>query len=175
MNVKHFPIKGLVEFEPRIFNDDRGFFFESFNQNVFEEHLPGVKFVQDNQSFSKQGTLRGLHLQKEPFAQGKLVRVITGKALDVAVDVRQDSPTYGQYQTFLLDSEKNNMAYIPEGFAHGFLALEDCIFSYKCTNFYNKESESGVIWNDPNVDIDWGIEHPSLSEKDLILPPLASK
>ncbi len=162
-------IKGLITITPRIFADERGAFFESFNQKVFEEHGLPFAFLQDNQSFSVKGTLRGLHFQKAPYAQGKLIRVITGKVLDVAVDIREGSPTFGQHETFILDGQAHTMLYIPEGFAHGFLALEDSIFSYKCTNLYNKNAESGIYWNDSSLHIDWGIESPLVSEKDQLL------
>jgi dTDP-4-dehydrorhamnose 3,5-epimerase len=155
-----------------MFADERGFFFESYHQEAFAEHGIPPFFVQDNQSFSRTGVLRGLHLQRAPFAQGKLVRVVTGRALDVAVDVREDSPTFGQYETFLLDARENNMVYIPEGFAHGFLALEETIFHYKCTNFYNKAAETGIRWDDPRLGIAWGIDRPTVSEKDQLLPTL---
>ncbi len=170
MEVRQTSIDGLVEIFPRYFEDERGFFFESFNRDVFEQKGLPVNFVQDNQSFSIKGVLRGLHFQKEPFSQGKLVRVVKGRVLDVAVDIRPGSPTFGQYESFELSDKQHNMAYIPEGFAHGFVALEDSIFSYKCTRNYNKASESGIIWNDPDLAIDWGISHPVVSEKDLILP-----
>lgn len=163
-------IKGLIEIEPRIFSDERGLFFESYNKSVFEKNGVAVDFVQDNQSYSVAGTLRGLHFQRAPFAQGKLVRVITGKVLDVVVDLREGSSTFGQYDTFVLDAQKQNMLYVPEGFAHGFLALEDSIFHYKCTNLYHKASESGIIWNDPELNINWGITNPLVSEKDEQLP-----
>lgn len=170
MEFKESFIKGLFEIQPRIFEDERGFFFESYNKDAFAKHGLDFDFVQDNQSFSVKGVLRGLHFQKEPFAQGKLVRVVKGKVLDVVVDLRRSSPTFGQHATFVLEAEKNNMVYVPEGFAHGFLALEEAIFMYKCTNLYNKASESGIIWNDPTLNIDWGITAPNVSEKDLILP-----
>lgn len=170
MEFKESFIKGLFEIQPRIFEDERGFFFESYNKDAFAKHGLDFDFVQDNQSFSVKGVLRGLHFQKEPFAQGKLVRVVKGKVLDVVVDLRRSSPTFGQHATFVLEAEKNNMVYVPEGFAHGFLALEEAIFMYKCTNLYNKASESGIIWNDPTLNIDWGIKAPNVSEKDLILP-----
>ncbi len=173
MQFRHTSLAGLIEFIPRIFEDDRGFFFESYHQKLFTENGIPFNFVQDNQSFSKKGVLRGLHFQKLPFAQGKLVRVITGKALDIAVDLREDSPTFGQHEAFMLDSKLNNMVYIPEGFAHGFLALEDTILQYKCTNVYNKSAEGGLIWNDPQLNIQWGIEAPLVSEKDVILPTLS--
>lgn len=174
MQIRETSIAGLVELFPRIFEDDRGMFFESYNEEVFEKLGLPVNFVQDNQSFSKKGVVRGLHFQNAPFAQGKLVRVISGRVLDVAVDIRPDSPTFGQHELFELRSDTNNIAYIPEGFAHGFVALEDTIFSYKCTNVYNKGAESGILWNDPDLNIDWGIAEPIVSEKDLILPTFKS-
>lgn len=170
MQIRKTSIEGLVEIFPRVFEDERGFFFESFNEEAFRKEGLPVNFVQDNQSFSVKGVLRGLHFQKAPFAQGKLVRVIAGRVLDVAVDIRPESPTFGKYEIFDLMASKNNMAYVPEGFAHGFVALEDSIFSYKCTNLYSKVSESGIIWNDPDLNIDWGIQQPIVSEKDLVLP-----
>lgn len=170
MQVRTTSIAGLVEIFPRVFEDERGAFFESFNEEAFKKAGLPTNFVQDNQSFSKKGVLRGLHFQKAPFAQGKLVRVISGRVLDVAVDIRPDSPTFGKYEVFELDGKLNNFAYIPEGFAHGFLTLEDAIFSYKCTNLYDKASESGIIWNDPDLAIDWNIQDPIVSEKDIILP-----
>ena len=174
MQVKESFIQGLVEITPRIFADERGIFFESYNQQMFEKHgLPSV-FVQDNQSFSVKGTLRGLHFQTDPFAQGKLVRVISGKVLDIAVDIRPESATFGQHASFILDGQSNQMVYIPQGFAHGFLALEDTILSYKCTQLYNKTCESGIIWNDPQLNIQWGIAHPIVSDKDQLLPRFQS-
>ena len=170
MEFRKTGIEGIIEIFPKIFNDERGHFFESYHKTLFEKNGIPFDFVQDNQSFSTKGVLRGLHFQKAPFAQGKLVRVIKGKAMDVAVDLRPDSPTYGEYRKFLLDEKLQNMVYIPEGFAHGFVALEDCIFTYKCTNVYNKSSEGGIIWNDATLAIDWGIENPNVSEKDLELP-----
>ncbi|MGA0555635.1 dTDP-4-dehydrorhamnose 3,5-epimerase [Larkinella sp. VNQ87] len=166
MQVIKTSIEGLVELRPQTFKDSRGSFLETYNQQVFSTLGLPTHFVQDNQSFSTKGVLRGLHFQNAPFAQGKLVRVITGKVMDIAVDLREGSPTFGQYISFILDAERNNMAYIPEGFAHGFVALEDSIFSYKCTNIYNKASESGIIWNDPDLNIDWGIDNPIVSDKD---------
>jgi dTDP-4-dehydrorhamnose 3,5-epimerase len=163
-------IEGLIEIFPRILEDERGIFFETFQQKLFHENGIPVEFVQDNQSFSRKGVLRGLHFQKKPYEQGKLVRVITGKVLDIAVDMREDSATFGKYMGVILDSRLNNMLYVPEGFAHGFVALEDSIFSYKCTNFYNKAAESGIIWNDKQLNIDWGISNPVVSEKDQALP-----
>jgi len=167
MIIKDFFIKGLLEIIPDIYEDDRGYFFESYNQNEFKKININDEFIQDNQSFSKKGVVRGLHLQKPPFEQGKLVRVLSGKVLDVAVDVRNGSKTYGQYLMVELSSEKNNMFYIPKGFAHGFVSLEDSIFSYKCSNIYNKESEVSINPLDKDLNIDWGFENPILSEKDL--------
>ena len=172
MEFRETRIKGLFEITPRVFNDERGYFFETFSDRQFKAHVADVTFVQDNQSFSTKGVLRGLHLQKAPFAQGKLVRVISGKVIDIAVDIRPDSPTFGQYESFELCSEKQNMVYVPEGFAHGFATLEDAVFVYKCTNFYDKTSEAGIIYNDPKLNINWGIENPIVSEKDLELPTL---
>ncbi len=170
MQIRKTAIDGLVELIPRIFEDERGLFFESFNADIFEKLGLPKNFVQDNQSFSKKGVVRGLHFQNAPCAQGKLVRVVSGRVLDVAVDIRPESPTFGQYEIFELSAELNNMAYLPEGFAHGFAALEDSIFSYKCTNVYNKECESGILWNDPELNIDWGVANPIVSEKDIVLP-----
>lgn len=170
MKFKETPIKGLIELEPRVFEDERGFFFESFHENHLKEIGLKKPFVQDNQSFSIKGVLRGLHLQKAPYAQGKLVRVISGSALDVAVDLRKGSPTFGEHYKVVLDAKKHNMLYIPEGFAHGFLALEDTVFFYKCTNFYNKDAEAGIIWNDATLNINWTVEDPIVSAKDQALP-----
>ncbi len=166
MEFKETPISGLIEIYPRIFEDERGFFFESFQEKALKEHGISANFVQDNQSFSAKGVLRGLHFQKAPYAQGKLVRVISGKVLDVAVDLRKDSPTFGHHYDVILDGEKNNMLYIPEGFAHGFVALEASVFFYKCTNYYHKASEGGIIWDDETLGIDWGYDAPLVSEKD---------
>lgn len=169
MEFRKTSIEGLIEIYPRVFGDARGHFFESYRVDLFAQNGIPFQFVQDNQSFSTAGVLRGLHFQNAPYAQGKLVRVITGKVIDVAVDIRPNSPTFGKYEKFILDATLQNMVYIPEGFAHGFAALEDSIFSYKCTNNYNKASEGGIIWNDPDLNIDWGIEKPNVSEKDLEL------
>jgi dTDP-4-dehydrorhamnose 3,5-epimerase len=170
MEFRKTSIEGLIEIYPKVFGDARGHFFESYREDLFFQNGIPFKFVQDNQSFSTAGVLRGLHFQNSPFAQGKLVRVIIGKVIDVAVDIRPNSPTFGKYEKFVLDANLQNMVYIPEGFAHGFAALEDSIFSYKCTNNYNKASEGGIIWNDSDLNIDWSIEHPNVSEKDLELP-----
>ena len=169
MKVEKCQIPGLLIIEPRIFGDDRGVFYETFNKSKFEEitGLKDVVFFQDNESISKKNVLRGLHFQIPPFAQGKLVRVTNGTALDIAVDIRKGSPTYGQYQSVLLSSENKKMFWIPPGFAHGFVALEEnTIFNYKCTNYYSPESERTIQWNDPVLNIKWGVSSPIISEKD---------
>lgn len=166
--VKKFDIDGLALIEPRVFEDERGYFFESYNQEFFNREVAEVQFLQDNQSLSAKGVLRGLHFQAPPYDQGKLVRVIKGAVIDVAVDIRKSSPTFGQHVSVEL-SEKNQLIFwIPAGFAHGFLSLEeDTIFSYKCTNVYHAASEGAIRYDDPQIDIDWGIENPLVSEKDL--------
>ena len=172
MEVLETHIKDLLIIKPKVFEDARGYFFESYNEDVFKRSGINLNFIQDNQSLSNAGVLRGLHFQAPPFAQGKLVRVITGAVLDVAVDIRKNSPTYGQNVTIELNEENKTMFYIPPGFAHGFLTLRDnTIFSYKCTNLYNKASEGTVLWNDNDINIDWNIEKPILSEKDLVGTP----
>lgn len=162
-------LSGVFEIIPRIFEDDRGYFYETYNVDLFRANGIPVDFLQDNQSFSKKGVVRGLHFQKAPYGQGKLVRVIQGAVLDVVVDIRPDSPTYGQYASFLLTAENKKMVYLPEGFAHGFSTLEDAIFSYKCTQVYHKASEGGILFNDPDLNIDWQVSDPVVSEKDLEL------
>jgi dTDP-4-dehydrorhamnose 3,5-epimerase len=167
VEIEEKEIKGLIEIFPKVFGDQRGFFLETFNESRYNEILKNVQFVQDNFSSSNKGVLRGLHFQKPPYSQGKLVQVITGSALDVAVDLRKDSDTYGHHVKVILSSEKRNQFWIPEGFAHGFLALEDnTIFSYKCTNYYNPQSEVTILWNDRNLKIDWQIDNPIISPKD---------
>lgn len=163
-------IEGLIEIFPSIFPDERGIFFESYSEKKFKENGLDLNFVQDNQSFSHKGVLRGLHFQANPHGQGKLVKVSYGKALDVVVDLRKDSKTFGQHKSFILDTERHNMIFIPVGFGHGFLALEDVVLQYKCTGLYNKQSEGGIIWNDKDLNINWGIENPIVSSKDLELP-----
>ncbi len=170
MQVIKKSIEGLLEIIPTVYKDERGSFFETYNKQLFEANGLPTHFVQDNQSFSKKGVVRGLHFQRAPHAQGKLVRVITGRVIDIAVDIRPNSVTFGQYEAVELDSERNNMFYLPEGFAHGFVALEDSIFSYKCTNLYHRASEGGIIWNDPELNIDWHVSDPIVSEKDIQLP-----
>tara|TARA_B100000287_G_C20565150_1_gene754167 strand:- start:539 stop:1081 length:543 start_codon:yes stop_codon:yes gene_type:complete len=168
MNIVSTPIEGLVVFEPKVFLDDRGYFFESWNENFLKQYGLELQFVQDNQSSSKKNVLRGLHFQNPPHEQGKLVRVVKGKVLDVVVDIRKDSVTYGRSFSIELSEYNKIVFWIPPGFAHGFLSLEDdTIFCYKCTGEYNKKSEGNLLWNDPNLDIDWGIDNPIISEKDL--------
>jgi dTDP-4-dehydrorhamnose 3,5-epimerase len=166
-------LDGLTEIIPAVFEDERGLFLETYNQRVFEANGIPFEFVQDNQSWSRKGVLRGLHLQHAPYAQGKLVRCITGRVLDVAVDIRPESATFGQWEAVELDAKRGNMLYLPEGFAHGFVALEDATFAYKCTNLYHKASEGGIRWDDPELAIDWGVTHPIVSEKDVRLPSFA--
>lgn len=167
MQIQETPIKDLLIIQPQVFGDDRGYFFESYNKDKFAELGLNIDFVQDNQSMSKKGVLRGLHLQNPPHEQGKLVRVIQGAVLDVAVDVRKDSLTFGQHYKIELTQENKTMFWIPPGFMHGFLTLrDDTIFFYKCTGFYNRESEDSVIWNDSSINIDWGVKKPILSDKD---------
>lgn len=162
-------IEGVLIIEPTVFGDERGHFFESYRVDKLKEYGVTEDFVQDNQSLSGKGILRGLHFQKNPYAQGKLVRVIKGAVMDVAVDIRRSSPTYGHHIALELNETNKTMLYIPPGFAHGFLTMEDdTIFHYKCTNYYNKESEGGVLWNSPSLNIDWGISDPILSEKDRV-------
>lgn len=171
MNVIETKIKDLLIFEPRVFADDRGWFMESFNQQVFEKALADrgldiPQFVQDNHSFSKKGVLRGLHYQLNPHAQGKLVRVVQGRAWDVAVDIRKDSETFGQWVGVELSGENHKQFWIPAGFAHGFIALEDNTqFLYKTTDYYSKECERSIVWNDPTIAIEW----PTLDVPNLFL------
>ncbi|MBR7718237.1 dTDP-4-dehydrorhamnose 3,5-epimerase [Acinetobacter nosocomialis] len=181
MNVIETKIKGLLILEPKVFGDDRGWFMESFNQKAFEEALDerGLdipQFVQDNHSLSQKGVLRGLHYQLNPYAQGKLVRVVQGKAWDVAVDIRKSSPTFGQWVGIELTGENHKQFWIPAGFAHGFVALEDNTqFLYKTTNYYNKESEGAIVWNDLSIAIDWPINNIGqvlVSDKDKVASKL---
>ena len=167
MKITPTNLKGLLLIQPNVFEDSRGYFFESYNKEVFFKHGISTEFVQDNQSLSQKGVLRGLHFQNPPHGQAKLVRVITGSVLDVVVDIRKNSPTYGKYFSEVLTSVQKNMLYVPIGFAHGFLVLENnTIFSYKCSDTYHKESEESILWNDPDLNINWGTSNPSLSEKD---------
>ena len=169
-------LKGCFILEPKVFGDDRGYFFESYNSQVFNEGVGQVvNFVQDNQSYSKYGTLRGLHFQKGEHAQAKLVRVISGEVLDVAVDIREGSSTFGEHVAVRLSAENKKQLFVPRGFAHGFVVLsETAEFFYKCDNYYNKESEGGIIYNDPKLNIDWELKEEDLllSEKDQLLPKI---
>lgn len=168
MKVTPLSIANVLRIEPQVFGDDRGFFYESFNQNKFEEAMgKKINFVQDNHSKSVKGVLRGLHYQLTPKAQGKLVRVIQGEVFDVAVDLRQSSPTFGQWVGEILSADNKKQMWIPEGFAHGFLTLSDTAeFLYKTTDFYSKDHEQAIIWNDETIGIDWPMQEVSLSSKD---------
>ena len=166
-------ISGLYIIEPDVFSDDRGFFLESYNQKTFSDNGIAVTFVQDNHSHSTQNVLRGLHFQRPPFAQDKLIRVTSGEVFDVAVDIRPDSPTYGQFESVILSADNHKMFFIPAGFAHGFCVISDSAdFLYKCSNFYSKESEGGISWNDPDLKIPWPTPNPVLSAKDQSWPLL---
>ncbi len=168
MIIENTPIKDLIIITPNIFEDNRGYFLESYNQKKLEKVIK-TKFVQDNESLSQKNVLRGLHFQKPPFAQAKLIRVIKGSILDVAVDLRINSSTYKKYFKHVLSGENKKQLYIPVGFAHGFLCLEDnTIINYKCSEYYNANSESSIKWNDPDLNIDWEIKDPILAEKDQL-------
>lgn len=169
MEVIKTSIEGVVIIEPKVFGDHRGYFFESFSERDFNQQVREVKFVQDNESKSCYGVLRGLHFQKPPYAQSKLVRVVKGAVLDVAVDIRKGSPTFGQHVAVELTEDNHRQFFIPRGFAHGFVVLTDeVIFQYKCDNFYAPQSEGAIAWNDPNLGIDWKVPSDKiiLSEKD---------
>ena len=176
MNFIPTKLEGCFILEPKIISDDRGYFMESFNEKTFENGVgQKVHFVQDNQSFSSKGVLRGLHYQTGEHAQAKLVRVLKGEVLDVAIDIRPNSPTFGQYESVLLSGDNQRQFFVPRGFAHGFLVLSDtAVFFYKCDNFYNKESEGGIIYNDKTINIDWKfpLENLIISEKDQVQPTL---
>ena len=176
MNIIKTEIEGLVIVEPRIFRDDRGYFYESFSQREFEENVCRTTFVQDNQSMSSYGVVRGLHFQKPPYCQSKLVRCIKGAVLDVAVDIRKGSPTFGKYVAVELTEDNHRQFFVPRGFAHGFAVLSEVeVFQYKCDNYYNKESEGAIAWNDEQIAVDWRLpsEKVILSEKDKLSKPLA--
>ncbi|MEO5562554.1 MAG: dTDP-4-dehydrorhamnose 3,5-epimerase [Chitinophagaceae bacterium] len=169
-------IPGLLIFEPRVFEDSRGFFFESYSEKILQANGINIRFVQDNQSSSSYGVVRGLHYQLPPFAQTKFVRVLQGSVLDVVVDIRKESPTYGEVFAIVLSEENKKQLFVPAGFAHGFSVLsERAQLLYKCDNFYNKESEGGIAYNDPSLNIDWQIpaDKVIVSDKDTILPSLA--
>lgn len=163
-------LNGVKVIQPRVFEDHRGYFYESYNINAMKSVGLEDNFIQDNQSLStEQGVLRGLHFQNPPHDQAKLVRVVNGAVLDVAVDLRKGSPSYGQWFSQELSEENKLMMYIPSGFAHGFLTLRpNSLFNYKCSQVYNQESEEGILWNDPDLAIDWGIDSPILSDKDQL-------
>lgn len=178
MKVTETKLNGCFVLEPAVFRDDRGYFFESFNSNNFNKAIgQKIIFVQDNQSYSSKGVIRAIHYQTGEHAQAKLVRVLSGKVLDVAVDLRQDSPTFGQHVAVELSAENKKQLFIPRGFGHGFSVLsETAEFFYKCDNFYNKDSEGGIIYNDSGLNIDWQlpIDDIKVSQKDMELPVLAS-
>ena len=176
MEIIKTQIEGVLIIEPRLFKDERGYFFESFNQKEFEDKICKTTFIQDNESKSTYGVVRGLHFQKPPFAQSKLVRVVKGSVLDVAVDIRKDSPTFGQHVAVELTEDNHRQFFIPRGFAHGFSVLsKEVIFQYKCDNFYAPQSEGAIAWDDPELGIDWriSIDEILLSEKDKSHPKLA--
>ena len=167
MDIKEEKIKGVYSIFPRVFGDERGYFFESFNKERYTSILADFSFVQDNESCSGKNVVRGLHFQVPPFDQGKLVQVTKGKAIDIAVDIRKSSPSYGQHIKIVLCSKEKNQLWIPPGFAHGFCSLEEeTIFSYKCTNYYSLEHERCILWNDATLKIDWEVQSPIVSNKD---------
>jgi dTDP-4-dehydrorhamnose 3,5-epimerase len=171
MEISTTNISGLIVLQPKVFYDERGYFFESFREDKIREAGISVEFVQENESRSQKGVLRGMHFQNPPYEQGKLVRVVQGSVLDVVIDIRKDAPTYGKHYSIELSAENKTMFWIPAGFAHGFLALEDdTIFQYKCTNYYNKASEGSLQWNDPDLKINWGDISPLISSKDIQAP-----
>lgn len=175
MKIEQTPIKDLQIIIPTVFTDERGYFFEAYHQQKLEDLGLSIDFIQDNQSFSQKGTIRGLHYQNPPYAQSKLVRVLSGEIIDVAVDLRKDSPTFGQHYSILLSAENQKQLFIPQGFAHGFSVLsETATILYKCDQVYHKESEGGIRFDDAELNIDWGVEVQSavVSEKDMALPSL---
>jgi len=178
MKVTETKLKGCFMIEPKLFKDSRGYFFESFNQHRFNELIgKNIDFVQDNESFSSKGVLRGLHFQAGEYAQAKLVRVVKGSVLDVVVDIRKDSPTFSKHFSIELSEKNKTQLFIPRGFAHGFIVLSDtAVFAYKCDNFYNKASEQGLRYDDPSLGIDWKLpKHEFIvSDKDLVLPTLST-
>jgi dTDP-4-dehydrorhamnose 3,5-epimerase len=168
MKIEHTQFRDLLVITPDVFRDERGYFFEPFNEARFRvETGINVTFVQDNESMSKKHVLRGMHFQVPPKSQAKLIRVTTGSVLDVVVDLRRNEPTYGKHYSMILSAENKLQLYVPEGFAHGFMVLEDdTIFSYKCTNYYSREHDRSLLWNDPDFGIEWNAENPIISEKD---------
>ena len=177
MTIQQTFIKDLVLLNPAVFKDERGYFFEAYNKSKLEDLGVQIDFVQDNQSFSKKGTLRGLHYQNPPFAQTKLVRVLEGEIMDVVVDLRKDSPTFGKHFEIVLSSENKKQILVPQGFAHGFSVLsETAVVLYKCDQYYNKKSEGGIRYDDVNLNIDWGMDlsEAIVSEKDVLLPDFSN-
>jgi dTDP-4-dehydrorhamnose 3,5-epimerase len=175
MEVIKTKVPEVLIFEPKVFGDQRGYFMESYREDIIKEHIGNVKFVQDNESFSQYGVLRGLHFQNPPYTQGKLVRVLEGEVLDVAVDIRTGSPTYGKHVSVKLSAENKRQLWVPRGFAHGFVVLsKTALFSYKCDNYYMPSHDGGINWNDPKIGIDWGVPKDviQLSEKDEIHPSI---
>lgn len=173
MTLTETPLSGLLILQPTVHADERGYFFESFRASLLQQRGYDLRFVQDNESKSNKGAVRGLHLQASPYGQDKLLRVVRGAIFDVAVDVRTASPTYGEYFGIELNEENKTTLFIPQGFAHGFCCLEDnTIVQYKCSNYYNKSSECGVSWSDPDIGIDWPVTDPIVSKKDAELPRL---
>lgn len=170
MQVIETGFDGLVELIPNIFHDDRGWFYEFYKESSLKGAGIPCSFPQENLSFSTKGVVRGLHFQRPPYAQAKLVTVLSGSVMDVVVDIRPNSPTFAKSYHCKLDSTRRNMLFVPEGFAHGFAALEDSMFYYKCSNVYNKASESGIVWNDPQLNIQWPVSEPLVSDKDKVLP-----
>lgn len=166
MQIEKTNFEGLLIIKPRVFKDERGYFMEAYKQSDFEK-TTGISFVQDNESLSQKGVIRGLHFQKPPFAQAKLMRVLTGSILDVVVDLRKESKTYGEHFKCILSSENKLQLFVPKGFAHGFLSLEDhTIILYKCSEYYHRDSEDALLWNDETLGINWETENPILTEKD---------
>ncbi len=174
MKIKQTGIEGLIEIIPVVLEDDRGWFLESYNKDTFASLNLKIDFVQDNLSFSKAGVIRGFHFQSKPYEQGKLVKVIKGEVLDIAVDIRPNSSTFGQHHTVLLSAEKQNMFYLPEGFAHGFLAIKDSYLFYKCTKTYHRDHDTGFAFDDPDLNVDWNMKSPIISEKDKNLQSFRS-
>ena len=168
MEIRKTEFKDLLIIQPKVFGDDRGYFFEAFNEAQFRVQTGlNITFVQDNESMSAKGVLRGLHFQTPPKTQAKLVRVTKGSVLDVVVDLRMTQPTFGQYFKIVLSEQNKTQLFVPEGFAHGFVVLEEnSIFSYKCTNYYSKEHDRSMLWNDPALGVDWEVENPIISQKD---------
>ncbi len=172
MKIIETGIKGLLEIRPALYHDSRGWFYEFYKDEVFHKHGLNYSFCQENISFSKKNVIRGMHMQLAPFEQAKLVSVIQGRVLDVVVDLRKHSETFGEVYSCVLDSQMQNQLMVPEGFAHGFAALEDSYFFYKVSNRYNRESECGIRWDDPDMSIDWPVAEPIISDKDRALPTL---